>query len=135
MATQKQARVTLTVDARDCGVFMAREGGKVDSESKAIFPGGGERQVALGSSQSIDSVTLTGFQALEKRELVDWLETRVGRGRAVCSEQPLDTDNIAFGAPKVWTGVVKSVERADSDANSSDHSEFKVEVTPDGASA
>lgn len=131
MALQNAARVTLTVDGRDAGVFSKREGGGTDSEDTKYRRGGGEPKKALGGDTDVDEITLTGLQELATRDLIKWLRTRCGKGNAVVKEQPLDPDGKPWGKPDVWTGKLKGIASAEVDVNGSDAAEFEATVLPD----
>jgi hypothetical protein len=47
------------------------------------------------------------------------------------TDQPLDADDNAIGAPTVWTGVVKSFNMPDSDSNSNDIAMLEIEMSTD----
>jgi hypothetical protein len=131
MSLQKDARVTLTVDGRNCGVFSKREGGGTTSDDTKYRRGGGEPKKALGGDVDVDEVKLTGLQELVTRDLIKWLRTRVGKGAAVVKEQPLDADGKAWGKPDVWTGKLSGVASAEVDVNGSDAAEFEATILAD----
>jgi hypothetical protein len=131
MARKDQARVTLVVDGRTIGVAKTRTGGGTDSEDVKSRAGGGEALESLGSQPTNDNVELTFLQRLNARETVRWLRSRVGKGRAVVTEQPLDGDLHASGTPDTWTGTVKAAALAEADANDTDPADFTVEISTD----
>lgn len=132
MSRKDKLRTTLTVDGRDCGVVAARTGGGVDSDETKYRAGAGQKKKSYGGQRDPQNVTLTGVEELEMRGLIDWLMTRAGEGRATVVEQPLGPDNNAWGPPRVWTGTVKAVRGGESDSNSSDVTEFEIEISTEG---
>jgi hypothetical protein len=138
MAGQHQARCTLRVQAadgswRDCGVFAKKGGGAVQGEDTKYFPGGMAPQEAYPSQATVENVTLTGIQKLEKRELIRWLRGRTPKANAVVTEQPLDADGNASGPGDVWTGILLRVTTSDVDSSATgDPAEFEVEISTNG---
>lgn len=131
-----QASVSLTVDGVSLPfIHNRREGGATTSDSNKTYPGGMRRQKAHGAPQSIDDITLGGeFVPQQDHEMLRWLRTRTGKGKAVVSEQLLDVDGRAFGEPDIWTGVLMSVSTGDYDASSGDPRELSIGISTDGAS-
>ena len=128
-----QYRVTLWIDDQLIGIFDDKDGGGLDSQELKYRPGGGQTQVSLGGPTMVDNITLTrGFDRARDAGLRKWMFTRVGKGRAVSSVQPLDIDNHPEGDPDVYQGVFKKFtpSKVQSDANTVDT--YDIEVSTDG---
>lgn len=130
---QDQANVSLTVDGeRIPFVFNRREGGETVAEESKTYPGGGRPQQAHGGPTTVENVTLAAeFIPAQDHEVLRNLRNRVGKGRAVVTEQLLDADGVAFGRPDTWTGVLQSVTTGNYDASSADPREVEIEISTD----
>lgn len=131
---QDQAAITLTVDGRTLPwIFAKREGGMVDSEETKTRLGGLLPEVSIGGPSTVSNVTLVASLIPAKHlEDLAWLKTRAGRARATVSEQLLDVDGNTFGRPSTWSGVFKSCDPGQYDANSTDVREVTFELSTDG---
>lgn len=132
---QDQSSVSLTVDGQSMPfIHSKREGGNTTSDDNKSFPGGMRPQVAHGGPAVVENVTLAGqFTPERDHEALRWLRSRVGKGKAVVTEQQLDVDGNAFGRPDTWTGVLMSVSTGDYDASSGEPRELEIEISTDGA--
>ncbi len=131
---QDQAVCSLTVDGREIPVtFSKRSGGMADSEESKYPPGGNQPEKAMGGRQTVENVTLSGeYQPEIHQSIIAWLESRRGRGKATVVEQPIDDEGDTIGEPETWTGLVKSVNRGEYDAESSDAREVEIEISTHG---
>lgn len=131
---QDQASVSLTVDGRQSpSLFQKRSGGKVGSEGSKTAPGGMQPKVAHGGIQDIEDLTLEGeFVPSRDNEYIQWLKTRVGKGRISASELLLDVDGNAIETVARWTGMLSSLDTGGYDATSSDPRMFVIEAEVDG---
>lgn len=125
-----QYAVTVTVDGRAIGTFDTFSGGEVDSEETKYRPGGMAAQVSLGGPVNVGNVTVGRlYDGVRDDELVPWLRSRIGKGAATVTRQPLDTDGNVFGRPWVYTGVLKMLTVPDHDSNSADAAMLELEVS------
>lgn len=131
---QDQASVSLTVDERKSpSLFQKRSGGKVGSEGSKTAPGGMQPKVAHGGIQDIEDITLEGeFVPSRDNEYIQWLKTRVGKGRINASELLLDVDGNTLETVDRWTGMLSSLDTGGYDATSSDPRMFVIECEVDG---
>lgn len=132
---QDQASVELTVDGRKSpSLFQVRSGGKVTSEGSKTAPGGMQPKVAHGGIQDIENITLEGeFVPSRDNEYIQWLKSRVGKGRINASELLLDVDGNSLGiVVDRWTGMLDSLDTGGYDAKSSDPRMFVIECEVDG---
>jgi hypothetical protein len=138
MSLESRSRVTVWVEPGpwgplgDLGVFKTRTGGNADSEEFKDRPGGGAGEVALGGTPTTENVTTTRTNVPERDgPLRPVLRAARGKARMVVTEQPLDRNNNAIGAPDVWTGILKAVDPGDSDSMSSDPKLLTLEQSTD----
>lgn len=131
---QDQASVSLTVDGKQSpSLFQKRSGGKVGSEGSKTAPGGMQPKVAHGGIQDIEDLTLEGeFVPSRDNEYIQWLKTRVGKGRINAAELLLDVDGNAIETVDRWTGILSSLDTGGYDATSSDPRMFVIEAEVDG---
>ncbi len=119
MSTQSQSLVTVTVDGQPLGIFDSRTGGESDSEVSKRHVGGQRTQKAYRGLRTVGDLTVSrGYERERDHELARGLEKRAGLASASVSEQPLDDEGNAWGKPKTWTGILKSVNTGDYDAAS-----------------
>lgn len=114
------------------GTFATRTGGKADSEETKHKPGGMLPEQAWGGAPTTDNVVLTR-QFVRERDaaLRAGLLAARGKARVKISDQLLDPDGNGFAAPTVWTGILKSFDMPDADANSNDAAMLELEVSTD----
>lgn len=110
---------------------LSRSGGAADSEETRIRPAGGLAEISLGGRRTLENITVAVSLSQVGPAIWRALRAKVGRATpAAVYTVPLDADGVAFGAEQqVGTGTLKSVGGIDTDANGSDSSSFKVEVT------
>lgn len=131
--TQAKAKVSISVDSRDLGSFMTKEGGATTAESLKTRPGGGEDQVAYGSPSSHETITVAKLYDSAMKANSVWLKSvAVGNKRGVITDQPLDADNNPFGAPDTYTGVLIRFTPPSRDANANDFATCELEFDIDG---
>ncbi len=120
MSTQSQYLVTVTVDGRPIGVFDTRSGGEVEADVQKRKVGGGRTQTYPSFATPADLTVSRGYERERDHDLSKWLERRCGLGQMVVTEQPLGTDGAAWGTPKIFTGVLKTVNTGEVDSDSND---------------
>lgn len=134
---QDEGTVALTVDGRPMPfLFQKKSGGKVGSEGSKTPPGGMLPKRAHGGIQDIEDLTLEGETVPSRdNEQLQWLKSRVGKGRFGAVEHALDAEGNVIGVVNRYTGVVSAVDLGDYDATSSDPRMFIVECECDGTPA
>lgn len=132
---QDQANISLTVDGRPCPfLFQKRSGGKVGGEGSKTAPGAMAPKVAHGGIQDIEDLTLEGeFVPARDDAYVQWLKSRVMKGRFGAVENLLDVDGAVI-KPGVnrWGGILAAFATGDYDATSSDPRMLVLECECDG---
>jgi hypothetical protein len=130
---ESKSRVTASIDGvGSLGVFATRTGGNADSEEVKHADGGGLPERAHGGRPTTDNVTITRrYDPDRDGPLRSKLFAARGVRPMTVSEQRLDADDNAVGAPTVWTGVVKSFQMPDSDRNSNDMAMLTIEMSTD----
>lgn len=127
MSAAHQSLVTAVIDGKPYGEWSSRSGGDPTAENSKYRPAGGRKQkVRKGLSDYSDVVI-----GREKEHDVDYaverqLRPRVGRANAIITDQPLDWDDVPFGKPTVFIGVLMGMSGGESDANSDDGMEFEL---------
>jgi hypothetical protein len=119
MSTKHDYLVTVTIDGAPIGVFDSRTGGETDSDITKRNTGTGPKVYASRSATG-DVTVVRGYERERDHELARGLERRAGRALMTVSEQPLDEDGNPWGKPKVWSGVLKSVDSGEVDSDSED---------------
>lgn len=136
MSLESRSRVTVNIDypgLGGLGTFTTRTGGNADSEETKHAPGGMEGEEALGGRPTTENVTTSRrFKPDRDGPLRNALfAARGASARMTVVDQPLGPDGNAWGSPTVWTGVLKSFNMPDSDANSNDVAMFELEQSTD----
>jgi hypothetical protein len=131
-------RVTLSIRGldgvhHDFGVWDKKSGGAIDSDIYKYKPGGMAKQVSLGGSKTIEDLTVSRLYRhmrdhLQLQNLINW----TGKARVTVSQHVLDTDGNLFGAPIVWTGLLKTTTPPDHDSESTDPAMIELVISPDG---
>lgn len=125
--------VHVEVDGRDLGIWDKKQGGERDSEETTYKPGGSQKQVSLGGSQTVGNVTVSKlFDESVANGIFHWLDERVGFGEAVVQQQPTDKTGKAFGRPIVRTGTLKKVSPPEVDSESNTAALVEIEISCDG---
>lgn len=132
---QNQARVTLTVDGVDYGVWDKKKGGQVEADDSKFSPGGMGRPISLGGRAKTENVTLSRLNTKDVVRFTPALRSRVGKGAAVVKVQFLDENDAAFEDPDVWTGTLTRVTPPEHDSESDDAAMIEVEIATDGTVA
>lgn len=133
LTRQDQYSVTVAVDGLDTGVWDTLTGGEMDSEETKYKPGAMSHSVSLGGNQEPGNVTVSRAYDLDRdHSIVKTLLAKAGRAACVVKKQPLDRDAVAFGAPLVYTGVLKAVTPPEHDSESSDAGMLEMEISVDG---
>ena len=132
---QDQSSCTVTINGRELPmVFNKRDGGTVDSPESKTFPGAGRKQRAHTGSAEVENVTLNGEMVPDRdHETLQWLKQLIGtEPEAGVVENALDANGAAYRVLNTWTGLLKSVNTGQYDANSSDPREFEIEISTHG---
>jgi hypothetical protein len=133
MSRQDQNLVTVSVDGVNLGTFDKKTGGGTDSTETKYKRGGMGREVSLGGSPMVPNVTVSRlFEGLRDLELVRWLYTRAGKGRASMTEYLLDADGNVFGRGDTYSGILKKVMKGDTDSNSTGARTYDLEISTEG---
>lgn len=129
-----QASASLVVDGRDIPIlFSTRSGGNLDSQESKFMPGAMQPERALGGTQTVENVTLSGEYRPELHEdHIQYLKRKAGKGDATVTEQSLDADGNSFGRPQTWVGVLKAINTGDYDASSGDARLVELEISTHG---
>jgi hypothetical protein len=131
---QDQANVSLTVDGRPMPfLFQKKSGGKISSEGSKTAPGAMQPKSAHGGIQDIEDVTLEGEMVPSRdNAMLQWLKSRVGKGRCGVVENILDTEGNVIGTLSRYTGSLSGLDLGQYDGTTSDPRMFVVEVEADG---
>lgn len=131
---QDQANISLGVDGRAAPfLFQKKSGGKIGSEGSKTSPGAMQPKVAHGGIVDIEDGTFE-FEFVPARDntYLQWLKTRVGKGRATGAEHILDTEGNINGTLNNFTGILSSLDTGQYDATSSDPRMGALELELDG---
>jgi hypothetical protein len=136
MSRQDQWAATITLDGRDLGIWDKWTGGEIDSEELKYKPGAMGASVSLGGSVEVGNITVSRLYMLGRdHDLIHWIISRVGKGTATASRQPLDVDGNAYGPPIVYSAKLKTTSLPEIDSESSDAALLELELTPAGTVA
>lgn len=121
MSATSQSLVTVVVDGKPIGTWDTRSGGESTAEVSKRRPGGSSQEKATRGRGTIGDITV-GRERERERDIAleSSLRPRVGRAQMVVIEQPLDDDDIPWGKPTTWTGILSSVTPGDYDSDSDD---------------
>ena len=118
-ATELQALVTAVVDGQPLGVFDKRTGGDMAATESKYRPGGMGPEKSYTSLPSAASLTVSRvFENERDVELMRALQAKAGRVSGSVSEQPLDADGNAYGAPITFSGLFLGVKWGNMDSTS-----------------
>ncbi len=139
MSRQSQSLIFVSVEltpgkmTRLPDPFDKRTGGDADSGETKYKPGGMGPEVPLGGTPTVSNVTVTRYYDLDRdHDLATALAGRVGRAKMSVSDQPLDANGIPVGKPRIWTGILKTVNFPDSDSGSDTASTFDLVCSTGG---
>lgn len=136
MSRLDQYDLTVTIDNTDLGVFDKMGGGHIDSEETKYKPGNMAPQISLGGTQTVQNTTVHRLYRLDRDlPLVPLLKSRVGKGVVRISKQSLDVDGNPYGAPLVYTGVLKTLTLPEPDSESSAAAIMQLEISTLGTVA
>jgi len=131
-----QWNTTLSVDGKNLGTFDVKTGGETDTDELTYKPGGMAPQVSLGGMVTVAAVVLNRLYRLDRDQgFAHWLLGRVGKGKAVVHQQPLDPDGNAYGKGFTINGTLKRVNLPEVDSNATDPALLEIEITPYGTVA
>jgi hypothetical protein len=131
VSSQSQSLITVVVDGKPLGVWDTLTGAATTASlprsAARRQPDRGRRPHPLdhrrhhrvaGEQDRRDAAPLRALRA-----------NRVGRATVVVTEQPLDDDDVPFGPPTVYTGILNRVATGDVDSNSDDFRMAELGVT------
>lgn len=120
MSTANQFLVNVVVAGRPLGTFDTLSGGETSTEIAKRRAGGGVMRTYTNRKRDTSDVTVTRDYDRERDvELARWLRTQTG-AVATVTEQPLDDDDVAWGKPTVFSGLLSGVGPGDVDSDSGD---------------
>ena len=125
---------TVTIDGNPIGTWDTFKGGDNDSTVQNYRPGGMAQQKVIGGQSTVSTITLD--KSMERE--TDWsiisnlLRASIGRIAVVVSRQLLDDSGNPYGAPLVYTGILKQVLPGDTDSNKADAQIWSIVVVPAG---
>lgn len=129
MSSQSQSLITVTVDGQPLGIWDTRAGGATTASLSKRRPGGTQKESVSRARPTTEDITVSReYQFARDAAQVRGFLHRVGRAPVTVSEQPLDDDDIPFGAPTVFTGVLSGINRGDVDSNSDDFRMVEITV-------
>jgi hypothetical protein len=134
MSVKSRSRVTVSIAGiGNLGVFATRTGGNADSAETKHSDGGMVPEVALGGAPTTSNVTVSRrYDPDRDGPLRAQLYRARERSAAMTvTSQPLDKERNPRGKPTVWTGVVKSFNMPDDDANDSGVAMLEIEQSTD----
>lgn len=134
MSTSMQSQITVTVDlpggTTTLGIFDKRTGGDTQATAAKHRPGGGQPEKSYATLPTYTDVTINRVYERERdHELIRVLANNAGRSKVTITEQQLDDDFHAWGAPTTWRGRLLTVKPGDSDSGSSAARMFEVTVS------
>lgn len=129
-----QWAVTVTIDGRNMvGFWDVLTGGETSTEELTYRPGGMGATLSLGGLTTVGQIVISRIYLLTRdHQTIKWLVSRVGKGRAVVTRQPLDVDGNAWGTRLTQSGVLMRVSLPEIDSNSTDAATVELEITPEG---
>jgi hypothetical protein len=125
---------TVTVDGNPIGTWDALKGGDNDSTVTNYRPGGMAATKVVGGQTTVSPVTLDKSLEME----TDWaimsnlLRASVGVSQVVVSRQLLDQNKNPYGAPLIYTGILKQVLPGDTDSMKADPQIWSIVMVPAG---
>lgn len=132
---QQQARITVSLDNTDLGVWDDKTGGDTDTNSVQYFLGGMGPRVSLGGNQQVANVVLAKLYDDDIRSKRKFVIGRAGKGIAVVAVQDLDDEGAAIGDPDVYRGRLKRAKPPDRNANNNNAAQFEIEIEVNGSMA
>lgn len=133
---QQQARITVSLDNVDLGVWDDKTGGETDSNSTQYFLGGMGPRISLGGTQQVGNLVLAKLYDDDIRSRRKFVVGRAGKNAKVTvTEQPLDDEGSALGDPDVYRGTLKRATPPPRNANNNTAAQFEIEVEVNGPMA
>jgi hypothetical protein len=121
--------VTLYVDGiGHLGSWQTRKGGETTVNPATFREGGMGPLRTIAALPTYTDLTLTRVYTKADVETCADLIQQSGRVQCSVTEQPLDEEGNAFGAPRVYRGRVTSVKPGDYDANSDVARMWEIDV-------
>ena len=131
---QDQFAITLKVAGHDFGFWDKKTGGELDSDEVKYYPGATDQSVSLGGRVTPGNITL---QRLYDRDdddpFIQILFNAVGKGSAIVTQRPMDSDSNLFGNRITWLGTLKRVLVPDVDSEATGAALLEVEITVAGS--
>jgi hypothetical protein len=131
VSSQSQSLIIVVVDGKPLGVWDTLSGAATTASPAKRRPGGSQQEDVARTRSTNDDITVSRENKLERdiAPLRVLRANRVGRATVVVTEQPLDDDDIPFGPPTVYTGILNRVFTGDVDSNSDDFRMAELGVT------
>ena len=132
MSREDQRSVTVTVDNVNLDVFDGLTGGATEAEESKWRSGNMGPEISLGGYASTENIVVRRlFKKGRDPQLRKFLRSRVGKGRVLVVDQPLDVDGLPHDEPDTYTGTLQRFAPPDHDSNSSDAAVWELEVSTD----
>lgn len=130
MSSQSQSLITVVVDGVPMGTWDTLSGGNTTATPTKRRPGGTSKQDVARARGVTDDLTV-GREYKNERDVAPLraLRPRVGRASVVVTDQPLDDDDVPFGSPTTFTGLLSSLSIGDVDSDSDDFRMCELGVT------
>lgn len=125
---------TVTVDGQSLGTWDTLKGGDNDSSVVTYRPGGMKAHKVVAGQTTVSPLTLEKSLEME----IDWatigtlIRANVGKSVATVSRQLLDIDGNPYGAPLLYSGILKQVMPGDTDSMKGDPQMWGIVITPGG---
>lgn len=135
MTSQSNSQVSVTIDGAPFGIWDSLSGGATTASLTKRRPGGTRREKASRGRATTDDLTVGKEYELDSDvDRLRGLRPRVGRAAVVVTDQPLDDDDVPFGQPTTYTGILSSLSTGDVDSDSDDFRMCEIGVTVEAVS-
>jgi hypothetical protein len=125
--------VTYRGETRDLGVFNALDGGEATSDDTKVRRGGTRTQRALGGPRSIGNITVTrDYDLARDHNNIHWLYNATGGARVVAQHFFTDDNDLPYGRPVIYTGVLIRSTKPPHNIDSADVANLELEISCDG---
>jgi hypothetical protein len=115
------------------GTWRQSTGGGMTSEVTKDYDGGALYPTVLGSLPEAEDIVLTRtFEPDRDLPIIEGMRNMVGRGFYTITKTATDANLVRIGKPLTYRGVLKAVSHPESDANSSDVSDFVLTFSHNG---
>lgn len=132
---QQQARITVSLDNVNLGVWDDKTGGETDTNSVQYQLGGMGPRISLGGTQQVTNVVLAKLYDDDIRSKRKFVIGRAGKGLGTITVQDLDDEGVAIGDPDVYQYRLKRAKPPDRNANNNTAAQFEIECEVNGPMA